>query len=250
MKTNFFTSSTHFINKKYSNLYNYVVFANVDAKSLKEFVDIYDINDLNYFTWKTITDRLTKEIKSDESFDKKRYKHQPKKEEVKEKGISLPYQGQNFNGIINYLRTNSNNIDVVNITSSSTRYDSESAPNVVLFEDDSKHFYSKDEENQWLCFDFKQHKIILTNYSIKSDHSIYHPKNWVIEGSNDQSTWETIDKQNEFTGLKDKCQTCSFTVQNPTNKSYRYIRLFQTGKSWNNTNILVIGSMELFGTLV
>ena len=47
-------------------------------------------------------------------------------------------------------------------------------------------------------FDFKDHKIIPTDYTLKSNSSsanVQKPKSWVIEGSNDNNSWEVIDEQ-------------------------------------------------------
>lgn len=247
-----FINSLYLKDKKYSNLYCYIIFSNVSAESMKEFVEIYDINDINNFIWKSITERLTKEIKNNNNLCQKRYKVEHKSKEEEKKRMKFSYQkGNCFNGILNHLRNKSNGKieNEVNITSLSAR-DNDVPLNVTIFEDDSKYFYSKDEKNQWLCFDFKDRSVILSGYIIKSDNSSYHPKNWIIEGSNNQSEWETIDEQKNFLGLEKRHVICEFMIPNPKSKSFRYIRLRQTGKTWGNHDFLVIGSMELYGTLI
>lgn len=66
---------------------------------------------------------------------------------------------------------------------------------ITLFNDNNKYFYSLNEYNQWICFDFKEYKIIPTNYTIKSDYSTCNLKSWFIEGSNDNMNWEILDEQ-------------------------------------------------------
>lgn len=48
----------------------------------------------------------------------------------------------------------------------------------------------KGELNSWIKLDFKRHKIIPTDYTIRSffrDKNGNHPKSWVIEVSNDDT---------------------------------------------------------------
>ena len=62
--------------------------------------------------------------------------------------------------------------------------------------------YSKDQPNNWLCFDFKEHRIIPTDYTIKSYHvekNYRSPKSWAIEVSNDNSSCKLL--MNKMTAL-------------------------------------------------
>ena len=269
-----FLNSIYSKDKKYSNLYCYVVFSNVEPNTIDEFIEIYDINDINYYIWKSISERLSKHTTNNKKYYKNRYKKQinikkerdnienqnmPNKIVIEQfnsiptNEISFEYTPhQNWNGIINYLKSISNNKieNKINILSSSVRDDREIPQNVSIFEDDNKFFYSIDEANSWLCFDFKECRVIPSNYTIKSVFSSYNPKFWVLEGSNDSNTWKILDKQNNFSGLKKGNQICSFQTLNQKTESFRFIRFRQIGKTWNDRYYLVIGSFELYGTLL
>ena len=246
----------HFINEIYKEdhkncfLYSYVIFKNVGDSAMKEFLNEYEIEDINVSTWRAISERLIND-ETNQKANKSRYMKQTKsKKSNEEEGQIFPYKkGNEFKGILNYLRNKSNNQieNEISITASSTRGD-DLPQNVVIFENDDMYFYSQGYERSWLCFDFKDHKVIPTNYTIKSLVSCNNLKTWVIEGSNDNSKWEKIDEQNDFTGLGDHLQVCTFTISKL--KSFRYIRLLQTGKSCSNNNYLVINSFEIYGTLI
>ncbi|KAK8888273.1 hypothetical protein M9Y10_039339 [Tritrichomonas musculus] len=245
----------HFINEIYkedrtkSFLYSYVIFKNCGDSAMKEFLNEYEIEDINVSTWRTISERLIND-KSNQNVATNRYIKPAKINQ--EEGQKFAYsKGNEFKGILNYLRNKSNDQieKEICITASSTSSD-DLPQNVVIFENDQKYFYSRNFENSWLCFDFKDHKVIPTNYTIKSLNSNHNLKTWVIEGSNDNSEWEKIDEQNEFPGLKEYFQVCTFNISNSESKSFRYIRLLQTGKSCCDQNYLVMTSFELYGTLI
>ena len=68
--------------------------------------------------------------------------------------------------------------------------------NVTLLDD--KHFESKNESNARPCFDFKKHRIIPIDYTIRSypDGTNYHnPKKLVFECSNYNDLWEMVDEE-------------------------------------------------------
>lgn len=81
--------------------------------------------------------------------------------------------------------------NVVSVTSLNIFSGVYEAKNVVDFDRDNTYF-SNNVENNWIKYDFKEKKVHPTHYSIKSHTSIATPshlKNWVVEGSNDDSNW-------------------------------------------------------------
>ena len=241
---------------KYSILYEYVCFTNVGSESIAEFIDIFDHNDLNSGIWKSISNRLKQKIESIEPTSKTRYKEdvQQQKKQTNEKGITFLYKSdKNFYGILRHLLNehNGNIKSEVTVTSSSF-IDSDYPENVYLFDNDNKLFYSNKNkgQDQWLCFDFQKHKIIPSNYTIKSTASLDKPKSWVIEGSNDNSEWVKIDERNDDASLKNHWTIHTFNISNKTGDAYRYVRIRQTGPNWYNRNYLTFGSFEFYGVFI
>lgn len=102
--------------------------------------------------------------------------------------------------------------------------------NAILCNNHDKLFYSGGQENNWMRIDFKEHKVILTNYTIKSYDTPRTMKNWVIEGSNDNSSWTILDNRTNCEDARDRNQVHTFSMSEQIKESYRYIQIRQTGK--------------------
>jgi hypothetical protein len=55
------------------------------------------------------------------------------------------------------------------------------------------YWYSNNEANSWICFNFKSRHLQLQHYTLKSSKSGCYFTDWVIEGSNDGSVWIVLD---------------------------------------------------------
>lgn len=259
-----FVNELFVTNSNYSFLYEYVQFENISCEMMKEFISIYDIDFMNCAVWKSISMRLEKEVKIEKKV-KNRHLYKKTNENCKSnsnsnsnKGIKFePSNDNSFSGILNHLRKKSNgNIEnEVNITASSIyNNDARHQPrNVVCYENNGNEFYSKNQEGNWLCFDFKEHRIIPTDYTIKSYDCIENyrcTKSWVIEISNDNENWEVIDEENNCSYVNGKLRMHTFHIQKPPNKESRYIRIKSTSQCWNGEYYFNIGKFEIYGTLI
>ena len=251
-------------NSDYSILYEEVLFSYVDQSQIEYFISIFDINDINMTIWKMISSRLKRKIEPNKEelskIAKTRYSEESQLIITKsiKQGKSFPYLNDDkFNGILNYLSKESNGKiqNLVNITSSQLHSPAYSPYNVCLYENESnKYFYTSSQLNSWICFDFKDHKIIPSSYIIKSGwhyQNGHHPKKWIVEGFSDfNSQWVKIDERLDCAFLNDLNVIHSFKIDNKTNAQFRYIRIRQTGRNWANSNCLVLGSVEFYGTLI
>ena len=240
---------------KYSILYETVLFEHVSKETMKEFVSIFDIENMNNFIWNRLSRRLVEDI----SIEKK--KSEENDRYIKNVSLGKLFEKSDqseFNGILNYLMSQSNGQieKEINITSSSVlcNNDNYQPRNVVLFGDKNKYFYSENYTNSWLCFDFKEHRIIPTDYTIRSypnGPNNNHPKNWVIECRNDDSEWEIVDEQRNCPHLNGSYLVHTFKINNQNCKKFRYIRMRNIGNNWNgNNNHLRVESFEIYGKLI
>ena len=80
----------------------------------------------------------------------------------------------------------------------------------------------------------------------------YHIKSWIIQGSNDKNRWENLATENNCSYLNGNYLSHIFPVTNPNEKSFRYIKLTQTGQNWYSSNYyyLTINCFELYGKLI
>ena len=177
----------------------------------------------------------------------------------KEKQIVLykeiPYLNNSNKGIIDYFKNNSNIDDEIKITASSVFDESIILKNLFDIEN-NKSVYTKEESNSWFCFEFQKRRVIISNYLMKSNctrPNMWHPKCWVLEGSNDNVKWLKIDEQNNCSVLNGKLKSHVFTIQNhesESSKAFKYIRIRQTSVNWANNNSLDFCSIEFFGKIV
>lgn len=170
-------------------------------------------------------------------------------------GIFSPSSNDSFTGIFNYFRKiTKNRLRFKVETTASSTYSSRYEPRYVLiFDDKEREFASKDTPNSWLCFYFKENKIIPSHYQIMSydgKKNSNHPRNWVIEGSNNKSDWISLDTQNECNHLNGRNLSHIFSIENQKQKEFRYIRMKLTGKCWSNCHFLEICSFEIYGKLI
>ncbi|KAK8871534.1 hypothetical protein M9Y10_007265 [Tritrichomonas musculus] len=251
-----FVNDLYSIDGQYSILYESVHFLNVSSNTISDFVEIYDFNKMTASIWMKISSRLEQRIKSKEeerTSKKRRYKEKPLP------GIQFSLDDQNpFNGIFNFLkRKSSDKIEAeVDITASSCYSDNADwcqPKNVVLFDDLYKCYESKNLPNSWISFDFKEKRVIPTNYTIRSrdiDSNFIHPKSWVIEGSIDNESWTILDRQNNCSRLNGKSLIYTFSLSNQQFVEFRYIRMRAVSPSWHGSNYFAINSFEIYGRLI
>jgi hypothetical protein len=117
------------------------------------------------------------------------------------------------------------------------------APDAVLDLTSPESFRSRDLPYEWILWVFHFRDITLEHYTIRSDGL----RSWVLEGSKDREEWRTIDRRSNTTHFKEGMATATFRVwQRP---DCRYIRLVQTGRNHQGTNVLSVSAVEFFGVL-
>lgn len=238
------------------NLYEHVNFLNVSTSAIQKFVSIFDYNDLTSQIWKRITTRLTQEIsiQNDRQNDDINHKYVSK-------GKPLLYESnQEFKGIFDYINKKGNIYNEISFTSSPlcTNEETDSPKHVVQF-DNNKYFRSKSVENAFICFDFKNRRVIPTSYTIRStsNNNSIRPKSWAIEGSNNNTNWDPIDVQKDSLVFNVPGSFHTFQINKQLKKEYQYIRIRQTDHGYDRNNngqprgdyIFVIDSIEFYGYL-
>lgn len=197
-------------------MYEYVQFVNVTRDSMIDFLKEFDYNKLTKSIWETISNRLQQEINKEE--DKNNTRYITKTSNSSSEGIKIEFNdNNNFDGIINYLKnqTNDNILETILNVTPSTLYSS-SYPATNLLDDNPSHYYGTQSiPNSWICFEFKNYLFQPEKYCIKSSNfsrDSYHPKSWVIEGSNDKISWIIIDDVHSCKSLNKPNEFREFTI--------------------------------------
>ena len=241
-----FINSLYEKNQESSFLYEYVNFVNCSSRSMQTFLNTFSIENINEGIWNQMKERLEQPIEQQNQINQSnRYMVHFKE---------FPKGSADFDGIINYLRKQTNNQieNEIKITASSI-YDNDvnnyGPYNSIQYEN-QKFFATGHYPNSWICFEFKNHQIIPTHYTIRSyNDGCYAPINYKIEVSNDNSTWYEIDKQNGGPFTDGQQATFTIPIDKNKQKEAKYIRLTQTGKNSNGCDYLCFESIEFYGYL-
>jgi hypothetical protein len=121
--------------------------------------------------------------------------------------------------------------------------------NVADLQTDS-YFYSQNATDRWMGYDFKDMRIAVTHYILRSNGDSAggrHLRSWVIEGSEDGGKWVEVDRRENDGSLNGSKSIGSFQVRNVI--ECRYVRIRPTGPNWQGNNHLYFQAFDLFGGL-
>jgi hypothetical protein len=194
-------------------------------------------------------------------------KEEMAKSKIKQFPPSLK-NGWKFNipdGIISHLTKacggNVHDHGVVEVTSSPQRSDDAdcAAKNIADLENQSVCSSARCKRmdniphtrNNWLCYDFKERRIMPTHYAIRS-HELSsgsnHLKSWAVDASEDGVDWQEIDRRDNNNDLNGKSIVCTFTIA--ASRQCRFIRLVNIGRNQHGDDSIAISAWEIFGGLI
>jgi hypothetical protein len=151
-----------------------------------------------------------------------------------------------MSGIINYFLQK--HIEAPTVEASSVSDPAYSA--AKLLDNSSSYFWSKNQPNQFVKWDFRGFTLSPTQYSIRSysgAKNSAHLKSWVVLGSLDGSHWNIVARQTDCEQLNQKSVVASFPF--PQEFEGRFLILKQTGKNHRGDDVLAFSQFEIFGTI-
>ena len=120
---------------------------------------------------------------------------------------------------------------------------------VSLVNRDASEFYTNNAPQSWVAFDIGTSKLRCNYYLLRNrnvaDHYL---RSWSFQGSNDGSTWMTLDNQINNAVLNTPSQWLALPVV--SNTPYSVFRLLQTGQNSAGYNYLCLGEVELYGEYI
>lgn len=160
-------------------------------------------------------------------------------------------ESEPLNGLFALLRSknggNPHTKEVIIITVSSTVANN---PWQVIDPDWTSHWVTKNEPDQWIKFDFKTSRMVLSSYTLKTYNYVAggnHMKTWVVEGSANDTDWLELDRRVNVNDLNGRYNVKNFKCKN--SGAFRFIRIKQTGTTHCESNILALTNVEFFGIL-
>jgi hypothetical protein len=237
--------SSHFdSNRAYLPLLEHVKFESLTQTAMTKFLswtdNHFDRMELSHSLWQAIARRLAAQTADVAVRVPTRYAT-----------MFSPRSGCPLDGIIAHLtRVHGGNVHdrgIVSVSASSVYYSTVSARNVAEL-GQKNFFHSVHAPDQWVCYDFKDRRVQLTDYSIAAHTSNLFLRSWVVEGSDVGSAWVTLDERINNTDADAGRPIVTFPV-NRTIPS-RFIRLRQTGKCSHHNDYLILFGFEVFGSII
>ncbi|EAX90648.1 hypothetical protein TVAG_141920 [Trichomonas vaginalis G3] len=145
--------------------------------------------------------------------------------------ISIPFNGEPFKGIFTYITehvTNGKNpIEEGVIEVSVSREECQVSPaNLIKYSSPASKWYLVEQEDSWVCFDFKNARVAINAYTMCSgtDSSYWdYPVSYTWEGSEDKKVWVDIDSKDENSEMGGNDKTHTWVI--PTlSQMFRYVR--------------------------
>jgi hypothetical protein len=105
--------------------------------------------------------------------------------------------------------------------------------------------------NNWLCYNFKERRIVPTHYAIRSggsDSGGPKLKTWLVETSADGESWREVAHEENKWQLNGEYFTSTFPVAGAG--ECRFIRLVNIGRNHFGDDTLCISAWEIFGSLI
>jgi hypothetical protein len=220
----------------------YVECANLSSEGIDKFISAISHDNIDSVLWNSICSRLRCPIAQASQQSGRRYGENCK----------IFTDNEPFSGIISHLTAdcggNVHEHGVVSITASSTR---RNLCHQVANHGWNDYWYSDNRLNSWIRFDFKDKRVQLTGYTVKSaGHGGHYLRQWAVEGSNDGSNWTALDARDTQELCHDYA-TKTFRCESQVEKSewFQYVRLRQTGEDSTGFSHLFLCNLEFFGKL-
>lgn len=231
-------------------LFRNVSFEYVSTSGITRFLKLVNPSNITGPVWSAICERLRHDVvPTTLAADRYFSTTNSKNNEVDEKIKTFEFTGNPFEGILSSMNKeagqNPHSANLVEVTSSSKE---RSQPWMILDYKWNGWFYTRNQPDSWVMIDFINKNVAPSWYSIKSDgNGSSHLKNWNLEGSNDLTSWSTIDEQRNSEILNNPFAIGTFKCLKP--RYYRYIRLRQVDVNTDGNNYLGLCNIELFGSV-
>lgn len=114
----------------------------------------------------------------------------------------------------------------------------------------SSDFWTNNIAGSYIIFSLGSHKLNLNHYTLQTrgTNSDYYPQDWQINGSNDGTTWTTLDTRNGYTGFTSTAQWADFALT--PSIPYSYFQIIETGNDSSGSEYLCLGQVELYGEFI
>ena len=136
---------------------------------------------------------------------------------------------------------------IVLVTASSE--DAGRKPAHIVDLDGDNYFRSRDVAKSWIRWEFKN-PVSLVAYAMRScagfGMGFSHPSSWELQGSNDGTTWNVLDRRENNDDLNGAGLIAKFRFNQAPSGKFRFIQLVQTGPNHLGNDALALSAVEMF----
>jgi hypothetical protein len=103
----------------------------------------------------------------------------------------------------------------------------------------------------WICYDFKEARVSVMNYSMRAAAHTSggcNLRSWVLEGSTDGENWTELDRQEDSRALYSANAIGTWQIE--ATEFFRRIRVRSIGVNQQGTFNFFISGLELFGEML
>ncbi|OHT04542.1 hypothetical protein TRFO_27995 [Tritrichomonas foetus] len=233
----FFQTICNYIDAKGEDsnfLLGYINLPYLSEEIIPAFLEKITPENINGMIWETICDRLKLQVTRPDSKKKKKKLNGKESEKRKQ-----------FNGIISKLSRKTNIKKIVKITASSFKNED---LYVLTNRELDGYWSSYNLPSSWVKFYFKNTLLKIDEYSLETANlppSHGHLISWVLEASNDDQEWFTLDSQ--YNLVLHAGREMSATFQCDKSGYYQYFRIKQCGLNDKGDNTMILKAVEFFG---
>ena len=254
----------------YKCLYPCIKYENLTPDEFELFIEKISFEDIDEPLWRSLkscfairyeeTKRNEKDYNENHETDAKdnqsnnAKQKKPRKRETNISTTIKPSKSENMKGIFHYLSNVFDTKEVSTIvTVTSSPFNPQYPPQNVIdrADNDMVYFESNNEPNSWISFDFKDLKISLSHYALKTwfwPENFQHLRSWVVEGSDNGEDWTELDQRTNTNDLNDSLAFRRFKCS--MNLYCRYIRIRSIDTDHSGSSLLILNAIEFYGRLI
>ena len=165
--------------------------------------------------------------------------------------IDMPSE-KSIKGIINYIIKHQEiGKSEIRVEVSSAHYKYFLPQNLLKLEDEHTVWYSSEQPNQWVLYDFTPRVVKVTGYTLRTsggNKGQGHLRSWNVSGSNDRQKWIQIDERRDVDELNSNYASISFKCKCPD--YFRFIKITQIDINHHNDYSFILSCCEFFGQFV
>ncbi|OHT16808.1 hypothetical protein TRFO_12879 [Tritrichomonas foetus] len=165
--------------------------------------------------------------------------------------VNLPEE-KSVHGIIDYIISHqATGISEIRVEVSSTHFKYFLPRNLLNLHDEHSTWYSNDQPDQWVMYDFSPRLLKVDAYTIRTsggNKGQGHLKSWRVTASNDGRKWTQLDERRGVVELNSNYASMSFRCKCPD--YFRLIKITQIDLNHHDDHSFILSCCEFFGQIV